>query len=84
MVQASAGSLPDIQSNPGFSGPYVANTGNAVQTFLWECSNLNDGAFSTFPGISYSIVRTVEKDQSGDWEYIVTRNGVVGTIDPLP
>ena len=84
MIQGSAGTLPDSQLHPGFHGPYGNNTVTATQTFLWECSNLNNGAFSTFPGISYPIVRTVSSDGKGGWMYTVTKNGVTATVDPLP
>ena len=69
MIQGSAGTMPDQQLHPGFQGPYGNNTVTATQTFLWEWSNLNNGAFSTFPGISYQIVRTASSDGKGGWMY---------------
>ena len=85
MIQGSAGTLPDQQGHPGFQGPYAnAPSVNATQTFQWECSNLNNGTFTTFPGISYAIVRSISQDGSGGWQYTVTKNGVPATVDPLP
>jgi hypothetical protein len=85
LIQGSAGTLPDQQLHPGFQGPYAgAPAVNSTQTFLWECSNLNNGNFTAFPGISYQIVRSISADGSGGFQYTVTKSGVSATVDPLP
>lgn len=86
MIQGPTASITDVQHHPDFQGPYsnTPNSFTATQTFLWECSNLNNGAFTAFPGISYPITRTVQPDGNGKWKYTVTKGGVTATVDPLP
>jgi hypothetical protein len=83
-TKATDGGTYDSQLNPGFLKPYVANSFTATQTFQYSCTNVNNGAWVTFPSISYSIQRAVTQNANGTWQYTLTKAATSSSYNPLP
>lgn len=75
----------DIPGNPPFVLPYSASSFDALQTYWYSCSNVNNGAQVTLWGPN-TIARSVSINGNSGWKFTVSETGISNSamINPLP
>jgi hypothetical protein len=73
-VLGTTGTNPDLQSNPGWVGPYLADDFSATQKYRFRDNVLNQ--VQDFAGQQYTIRRRVFQDPADNrWKYKVEKAG---------
>ena len=81
---ATAGFLTDAHSPGNFLLPYQVASFTAQQRYFYVCDCLADPSKPNILAGIFDIVREVTQRPDGRFQYIITKDGVTATIDPLP